>query len=316
MLALLKSPEELAVVHQHEPTLSPTQVLVRVHVAGVCRTDVAVARGQLTIDAPVILGHEAAGTIVRVGRDVANSRLGQHVAIWPFQPCGVCRRCTSGASARCPHAKMLGVHSHGAFADFVAVESSAAISDHVLLPRELAYAEPVCASLAVLGALNHESLDQHSRVAVIGDNRIAQLTALILRDRLGYFPEILAAESLSSLLDDTFDLLIETAATEQVLREAFRIARPGATVILKSRPAHAVAVDVRSAVLKELTLRAVSYGDFSASIAWIAAHRESVQPLLGTVFALTEFEQAFARDAQRESNKSFLAPQSNLAERW
>ncbi len=313
MQALEKSPNQLAVVSRAVPTVTAMQVLVRVHVAGVCRTDAAVARGDIEVRVPTILGHEASGTIVAAGSSALASRLGEHVAIWPFQHCGRCTRCLAREWSNCAHPQMLGVDHDGAFAEYIAVESDCAIAHSTLSPRELAYAEPVCAALSVLRALGP---GPYGTLALIGDNRIAQLTREIVAPVIQQDLHVIPIDALSGIKQDSFDTLIESSASAEVFAQLVRIARPGATIVLKSRPPRPVAIDLRAVVQKELRLVAANYSDFSQAIQWLSEHRAQIQPLLGPVFALAEFEQAFARDAVREANKSFLAADPLLAERW
>src|SRR4051812_12206897 len=76
------------------PTLDADQVLVRVGAVGVCGSDVHYFRegriGSFVVDQPLVLGHEAAGTIVAVGAAVPESRIGHRVSIEPQR---ACRRC-------------------------------------------------------------------------------------------------------------------------------------------------------------------------------------------------------------------------------
>ena len=313
MQALEKSPNQLAVVSRAVPTMTATQVLVRVHVAGVCRTDAAVARGDIPVSIPTILGHEASGTIVDTGARVLASRVGEHVAIWPFQHCNRCTRCLAREWSNCAHPKMLGVDHDGAFAEYIAVESDCALAHSTLSPRELAYAEPVCAALSVLRALGP---GPYGTLALIGDNRIAQLTREIVGPAVQHHLHMIPIESLSGIEDDCFDTLIESSASAEVFAQLVRIAWPGVIIVLKSRSPRPVALDLRAVVQKELRLVAANYAEFSQAIQWLSDHRVQIQPLLGPVFALTQFEQAFARDALGEANKSFLAVDPLLADRW
>jgi D-arabinose 1-dehydrogenase-like Zn-dependent alcohol dehydrogenase len=103
------------------PEPRPGEILIRVEVAGVCRTDVYVAQGKLSSADPVILGHEFAGVVAADGRDDHGFAVGDRVVVMPAVPCGACVRCTGGMPECCPHHQFLGVGRHGAFAEYIAV---------------------------------------------------------------------------------------------------------------------------------------------------------------------------------------------------
>jgi S-(hydroxymethyl)glutathione dehydrogenase / alcohol dehydrogenase len=80
----------------------PDEVLVRVAAAGVCRSDLHFADGDLGDDRwPMVLGHEGAGVVESVGADVTHVGPGDHVAFCFVPPCGSCRRCREGRPNLC-----------------------------------------------------------------------------------------------------------------------------------------------------------------------------------------------------------------------
>src|SRR4029077_12832470 len=88
--AVLKEPGRIEMEKRPIPTPRPGDVLIRVSSVGVCGSDTHYYRhgrvGSFVVDAPLVLGHEAAGTIVGVGSEVARSRIGQRVSIEPQRP--------------------------------------------------------------------------------------------------------------------------------------------------------------------------------------------------------------------------------------
>ena len=99
---------------------------IRVALAGVCRTDVYVAQGQLACRDPLVLGHELAGVVVDRGAEVADLRTGDVVTVAPLLPCQRCRACRpeTGPVRGCLAPHMLGVDQDGAFAEFVKIPAS------------------------------------------------------------------------------------------------------------------------------------------------------------------------------------------------
>ena len=100
--AVLHQSGTLLVVEQvvaGEP--APTDVVVRVRAAGLCHTDLEVIDGSLRYPLPMILGHEAAGVVERVGAEAGNIRVGDHVILSWNPHCGHCFQCDRGQPILC-----------------------------------------------------------------------------------------------------------------------------------------------------------------------------------------------------------------------
>jgi S-(hydroxymethyl)glutathione dehydrogenase/alcohol dehydrogenase len=83
------------------PEPGPGQVRVRIAAAGVCHSDLSLARGTLRQPVPAVLGHEAAGTVVSVGPDVTTCSPGDRVVLCWAPPCGTCWYCSEGEAWLC-----------------------------------------------------------------------------------------------------------------------------------------------------------------------------------------------------------------------
>jgi L-iditol 2-dehydrogenase len=309
MRALVKEGPRVAIAQVPVPRVSSAdQVLIRVVAAGLCRTDVYAAAGRIPARDPVILGHEFSGIVSEAGRGVRHVSPGDRVTALPWIGCGACAECHAprepGVPPACPRARMLGVNLDGAFAEFVVVPGAVVYPLPDSLPfRTGAYVEPVAASLAVLRA----GLSAAGRGLIYGDNRIALLTAKILVAH-GFADVSIGrpGKAGDEPADCEYDYVIETTATTDSLRDVLRALRPRGTVVLKSRPCQPAGLDVRAAVLKEVTFRAVNYGSFAAAITLLAEGRLDLGELLGPLYPLEEFENVFAQ-AEEESTKSFFA---------
>ncbi len=76
------------------------EILVRIVASGICRTDIDLCDDWDEADTPVVLGHEGAGVVERVGKSVKSVKRGDHVVL-SYQSCGHCRQCRSGHPAHC-----------------------------------------------------------------------------------------------------------------------------------------------------------------------------------------------------------------------
>lgn len=302
MRAVVKQGPSVQMCRVPVPEPRPEEVLIRVEVAGVCRTDVFVAQGRLSAADPVILGHELAG-VVADGRGDHDFAEGDRVVVMPAIPCGTCVRCTGGMPECCPHHEFLGVGRHGAFAEYMAVPAQVVHRlPETLSFKEGAYTEPVCASLAVLKA----GIQPGERGLVYGDNRIAELTRRVLW--AAGFPAIenRRMDPSAPLETDAYDFVIETQPLAPAFDDIIRVLRPGGRIILKSRPPAPVAIDLAAAVRKEVIFEAVSYATFAESLDFLTRH--DVADLFGEVHPLEDFAAVLAADDVGQDLKSFLAP--------
>lgn len=306
MRALIRTEGGLQLERVAAPRIGrPDEVRVEVAYAGLCRTDLHVASGRIPVDEPRVLGHEAAGVVVAAG-PAADVEPGRRVALMPWVDCGECRECRAGQRHRCARGAMLGVGRDGAFAEQVVVPSRCAfpIPDTLDL-RLAAYAEPLCAAMAVLEI----GLDPRRPCVVAGSGRIAELTMRVLRaaghhDSILWQPGVEPPPAPLSL-----DQAVEAATSSEVLAVLVAALRPGATLVLKSRPESPLTFDVATAVQRELIIRCARYGRFEDALAWLAEPPEGLElsDLLGATYPLDDAERAFA-DAARERSKCFFAP--------
>ena len=106
-----------------DPTPGPTDVLVRVLRTGICGTDLHIDSwddwAAQNIKAPLVLGHEFVGEVVEIGTSVTGVKVGDLVSGEGHLVCGTCRNCKAGRRHLCANTRGLGVHSNGAFAQYV-----------------------------------------------------------------------------------------------------------------------------------------------------------------------------------------------------
>ncbi len=104
-----------------DPRPTDDQVLVRVSVCGVCRTDLHVIEGELPpCKLPVIPGHQVVGRIAQLGERVTRFRGGERVGIpWLHRTCGECEYCHAGKENLCEHAFFTGYVVDGGYAEYV-----------------------------------------------------------------------------------------------------------------------------------------------------------------------------------------------------
>lgn len=300
MRALIRAEGRLCMENVAAPLLGRADdIRIGVTAAGLCRTDVYVAQGKITVAEPLILGHEFAGCVMEAAESTG-FRAGDAVTVVPLIDCGRCHGCRAGSA--CLDQKFLGLHVHGAFAEEVVVPARNVrrVPDW-LDPRRAAYTEPVAAALAPLNV----DLPRDGYGLVLGAGRIAELTHRILVKH-GFVNTKRLSVGEADDSQRRFDFVIETEATEAAFQLLLEALRAGGTAILKSRPPEPVPLDIALAVRKNISLHAVSYGSFDDAIALLADPSWNIDDLLGSSFGLSQFEDAMAAYEDRADEKTFF----------
>lgn len=103
------------------PEIKDDEVLVKVRACGICGSDIPRVMNKGVHFYPIIVGHEFAGDVVKIGSSVKNVGRGQRVTAAPLIPCGACPECQKGNPAMCTHYSFIGSRQDGAMAEYVAV---------------------------------------------------------------------------------------------------------------------------------------------------------------------------------------------------
>jgi propanol-preferring alcohol dehydrogenase len=158
------------------------QVLVKIHVCGVCRTDLHVVEGELPgLTLPLIPGHQAVGTVVRMGRDVLDLREGDRVGIaWLQGTCNMCEFCTSGRENLCEAARFTGYRVDGGYAEYAVLPARFAYPIPPIFSNEDA-APLLCAGIIGYRALRLSGIKPGQRLGLYGLGASAHIAIQIAR---------------------------------------------------------------------------------------------------------------------------------------
>jgi 6-hydroxycyclohex-1-ene-1-carbonyl-CoA dehydrogenase len=131
---------KLTIADVPKPTPRAGEALIRVAACGLCHTDLHyLDHGVPTFKAPpIILGHEAAGTVAELGDGVSGLSIGDRVLAPSVWACGHCRFCRAGRENLCTNLVMPGNHTDGAFAEFLSVPAKELIPVPASIPLERA----------------------------------------------------------------------------------------------------------------------------------------------------------------------------------
>lgn len=284
MKALIVNPSGVALRDLPEPSLNNSgDVLLGVRMAGICKTDIAVARGEIRGVYGQPFGHEFSAAIVALGAEVSGLSCGQRVAVNPLIDCQVCAHCCSGDHHLCGDAGLLGVQQPGAFCERICLPASRCHPvGHGISDALAAYAEPVAAMLSVLDL----GLKEGMHIAVLGQDRIAELCRFILST---------AGLAAKPYATGKFDAIIQCCSHETIPLQALK---PGGIIVIKTRLPRPLNLTSSDIVAKRLRIIGANYAKFGAALDYLQQHAAQLQGFIGASFPLADFDQAF-----KNSNK-------------
>jgi L-iditol 2-dehydrogenase len=181
--ALLYDKEDLRLKELPTPHIGSGEVLLRTVSASVCGTDIRMLKNGhafATAEHPLVIGHEMSGTIAEVGRDVVGVKVGQRVCIAPNYNPLRSKLVDQGEGHLDPTYRALGIHEHGAFAEYVRIPHDAVMQGNVFpIPEQVSFAaaaliEPLA---CVYNAYEKIHLTANDIVLIIGAGPIGMMHA-------------------------------------------------------------------------------------------------------------------------------------------
>ncbi len=310
--------DEGPVVRTDVPISKPSrgEALIRVHLAGVCATDLQLLQGYKG-DFRGVLGHEFVGTVVAAPGN--ETWVGRRVVAEINHGCGECALCQDGLAKHCPNRRALGITNwDGAFADYLTMPVAnlhpvpAALGD-----EQAVFTEPLAAALRILEQVH---IGPDSRVYVLGDGRLGNLVAQALARTgcnltvIGRHPEKLALfhrlgmatavadnpADLTGLLARPAHVVVDATGTPTGIETAIALTRPTGTVVLKSTVAEKLErFDLSQLAVDEVTILGSRCGPFAPALRLLAAGAIVTDPLIHARFGLNDAVAALEQAGQR-----------------
>ncbi|MCC2686420.1 MAG: L-threonine 3-dehydrogenase [Paenibacillaceae bacterium] len=170
--AVLERLEQMTIKEVEAPAVPDDGILMKVHAVGICGSDIRIYHhGNSRVTLPQILGHEAAGQIVAVGKSVNKFQVGDRISLGADVPCGECVFCEAGIGNNCQINYAMGYQYPGSFAEYVLLNKMVVnfgpihkIADHIPY-EEAALAEPLA---CVLNGLELSDVKIGDTVVVLG----------------------------------------------------------------------------------------------------------------------------------------------------
>jgi L-iditol 2-dehydrogenase len=331
---LLSEYKHLNIANLPIPVPGPLEVLVQVAACGICGSDVHGYDGTSGRRIPpLVMGHEAAGTVAAIGSQVSGLAIGDRVTFDSTVYCGECTFCSNGEINLCDNRQVIGVSCGdysraGAFAEYVVVPARIVYK----LPENLGFTEAAMleAVSVALHAVAVTQLRGGETALVIGAGMIGLLTLQAARaagcsrvfvadidatrlrsaSELGADETILASgpELIQRILSLTegrgVDVVLEAVGRDQTIAAAIDCVRKGGTVTLIGNITSQVNLPLQKVVSRQIRLQGscASCGEYPLAMELIASGKIRVEPLITAVAPLRDGPTWFDRLHSGEPN--------------
>jgi threonine 3-dehydrogenase len=326
----------LAIQDIAEPTIGINDVLIRVHRAGICGTDVHIYDwdewARETIHVPMAIGHEFVGEIVSVGSNVNDFHPGELVSGEGHVVCGRCRNCMAGRRHLCAHTSGVGVNRAGCFAEYISLpmanvwrhdprvdRDAAAIFDpfgnavHTALTFEVLGEDVLITGAGPIGIMA-AAVVRHAgaRYVVITDVNEYRLN---LARKVGVDLALNAtqmpiAEAQAKLgMQEGFDVGLEMSGNASAFRDMLRNMCHGGRIAMLGIPTEEIAINWRDVIFNMLTVKGI-YGrqmyETWYKMTVLLQSGLDIQPVITHRFSYKDFEEGFRVMRSGQSGKVIL----------
>jgi threonine dehydrogenase-like Zn-dependent dehydrogenase len=297
------------------PKADDQSALVKVHLAGICSTDLQIFKGYMGFQG--VPGHEFVGSVIEGPKTLMGKRVVGEINF----ACGRCEFCRRDLNRHCQNRSVMGIlRADGAFGEFVSVPVAnlhrvpASVSD-----EEAAFTEPLAAAFEILEQVQVNLGDE---VLILGDGKLSFLCAQVLRlasanvALVGKHPDKLKLIKrfgvrtmlLSDWQPKQFDVVVDATGSASGLQLAMSAIRPRGTLVLKTTIAGEHKVSLAPLVINEITTVGSRCGPFAPALDALQQKSVSVTPLIEKIYPLSEGIEAVAHAGKPGACKILLRP--------
>lgn len=314
MRALILQDGRVAVTEAPDPKPSPGEVLIRVHLAGICSTDLEIIRGYAGFQG--ILGHEFVGTVAEGPASLKGKRVVGEINC----VCGRCEMCTRGLAAHCRRRTVLGIQGRsGAFAEYLTLpERNCHLVPDSISDEDAVFTEPLAAAFQVL---HQVQIEPRTSVVVLGTGRLGLLVAQVFARTgcrlvaIGRNPRTLALLDRKRIRtasvgetppEGKFDVVVDCTGSPEGLGICLRLVRPRGTIVMKTTCREAVRADLSQLVINEVALLGSRCGPFGEALDAMARRYIDVASLITHRTPLADAVEALSLAGMPEQIKVLL----------
>ena len=321
-VAILRSPRTFEIAERPRPVAAEGEAVVRIAATAVCHTDLEIYTGNHAgVRYPVVLGHEATGTVESVAAEAAGLKRGQGVLINPVITCGHCDSCARGLPHLCRNAGLFGREIEGSMSQYVRLPVQ------YLFPLPAHLPLPEATLIETLATVHHAQvrarLEPGESVVVLGQGTTGllhtKLAALSGADpviavsrtrwKLDMAMRMGARHAVDKSAEDAVeevvrltqgrgaDIVIDTAGGAGTLKAGIDMLRPGGRFCSFSLShEHVTGLSAFPLYFKEVTIigsRALTAVDIRAAIELVASGKIDVSGFVTTTYPLDRAGEAF-----------------------
>lgn len=318
MKAAVFDGQDLTVKTLDDPKINDSQVLIRVKSVGICGTDIAIVNKTLPTPTPIILGHEFAGDVIKVGREVNQEWLNKRVTSEINSNIDFkCYFCKQNKHSQCISRKALGIDIDGALAEYIAVDSYMLheIPDS-LSYEEATFIEPLAAAFQTFEIMPLEENDGTMAIFGLGKLgllliQIALLKGLKIFAVDGSHKKVALAKKfgvqyplnrfegpdiprkIKNLTNGLgADIVIDTTGNPHALKDVIASCRTRGKIHIKSTHGINTPIDLTDVVIRELTIYSSRCGPFEKAIEGLSSGKIKVDKLISKKYKLDDIAKA------------------------
>ncbi len=318
MKAAVFDGEELEIKTVADPRISDTKVLINVKSVGLCGTDIAIIKKSLPSPTPIILGHEFAGDVVKIGDNVdpkwLNKRVTSEINTNIDFSCFYCKK---GKYTQCVSRKALGIDIDGALAEYIALESYLLheIPDSISYD-DATFIEPLAAAYQIFETMPLDANDKVMAIFGLGKlglliTQIALLKGLKLivvdsSHKKLKLAKKLGAQKVLNRFDGPYvpdwiksltrglgaDITIDATGNPLAIKDVIASCRTLGKVHLKSTHGLDTSINLTDAIVRELTLYTSRCGPFDKAIQGLKDGTIDVEKLISKKYPLKDIDKA------------------------
>jgi len=314
MKALRIKNKNVALKEVKKPQATENEALVKVLLAGICATDREIIKGYMDFDGT--LGHEFVGMV----EECENSPelIGKRVVGEINSGCGYCELCRKNMSRHCSERDVLGISGRdGAFAEYLLLPAwNLKVVPDSVSDEAAVFTEPLAAAIEILDQVH---IPPEATVLLIGDGRLAQLIARVLKrtscrvevvgksvPKVKRMKEFLHKGYLNKQPPNIrYPFVIEASGSTRGWKTAINAVEPRGTIILKSTYAKNLEFNPAPIVVNEINIIGSRCGSFAPAIHMLESGLE-VENLIDGIYELDDWQEALGKFQEPDTIKVML----------
>jgi len=283
------------------PERRPGESLIRMKMAGICNTDLEIARGYMGYSG--ILGHEFVGVVEETG---TSALVGKRVVGEINIRCGNCEFCNSGMPTHCPARTVLGIMGQpGVMADYCTLpDSNLHVVPEGLSNEAAVFCEPLAAAFEIA---EQNTIRPGQKTVILGDGKLGLLVAQVLknagadvllvghsRDKLSLADAWSIPTTLESEMSkEAADMMVDCTGTTEGFALALELVKPRGTIVLKTTVADRFSINLAPLVINEITVVGSRCGPFEPALKALSDGSVRVTDMISRIFPMDQALEAF-----------------------